>query len=115
MLSLNDAKRVIEMNAADIINLKVTKSGLIETIEIASLCKAFGIGLMIGGMIETRVAMGCSFSLVMGLGGINILDLDTPLLMEEDPFESGGYRYDGPFLVPWFEPGLGLHWKKRTD
>ncbi len=114
VLSLTDAKRVIEMNAADIINLKITKSGLIETIEIASLCKAFGVGLMIGGMIETRVAMGCSFSLVMGLGGISILDLDTPLLMAEDPFESGGYRYDGPFLIPWSEPGLGLRLKETT-
>ena len=115
VLSLNDAKRVIEMGAADIINLKITKSGLIETIEIASLCKAFGVGLMIGGMIETRVAMGCSFSLVLGLGGISTLDLDTPLLMAEDPFGSGGYQYDGPFLIPWFEPGLGLEWKASAS
>ncbi|AWT59781.1 MAG: Aromatic dipeptide epimerase [Candidatus Moanabacter tarae] len=114
VLSLTDAKKIIEMNAADIINLKITKSGLIETIEIASLCKAFGIGLMIGGMIETRIAMGCSFSLVLGLGGISILDLDTPLLMAEDPFASGGYCYDGPFLMPWSEPGLGLRWKETV-
>ncbi len=111
VFSLKDAMRVIELGAADVVNLKITKSGLIETIDIASLCKTHGIGLMIGGMIETRVAMGCSFSLVLGLGGIDILDLDTPLLMEEDPFNSGGYQYDGPFLIPWHEPGLGLKWK----
>ncbi len=110
--SLEDALRVIEQGAADIINLKITKSGLFETIDIATLCKAHGIGLMIGGMIETRVAMGCSFSLVLGLGGISILDLDTPLLLAEDPFDSRGYQYTGPILSPWYEPGLGLH--KRT-
>ena len=69
---------------------------------------------MIGGMIETRVAMGCSFSLVLGLGGISILDLDTPLLLAEDPFDSGGYQYTGPILSPWYEPGLGLRLQKRT-
>ncbi len=100
VFSLEDALRVIQKGAADIINLKVTKSGLFETIDIATLCKAHGIGLMIGGMIETRVAMGCSFSLVLGLGGISILDLDTPLLMAEDPFDSGGYQYTGPILSP---------------
>ena len=110
--TLKDALRVIEQGAADIINLKITKSGLFETIDIATLCKAHGIGLMIGGMIETRVAMGCSFSLVLGLGGISILDLDTPLLLAEDPFDSGGYQYTGPILSPWYEPGLGL--QKRT-
>ena len=114
VFSLEDALRVIQKGAADIINLKVTKSGLFETIDIATLCKAHGIGLMIGGMIETRVAMGCSFSLVLGLGGISILDLDTPLLMAEDPFDSGGYQYTGPILSPWYEPGLGIVLQKRT-
>lgn len=112
VVSLEDALRIIEQGAADIVNLKITKSGLFETIDIATLCKAHGIDLMIGGMIETRVAMGCSFSLVLGLGGISILDLDTPLLLAEDPFDEGGYQYTGPVLSPWYEPGLGL--QKRT-
>jgi hypothetical protein len=59
-------------------------------------------------MVETRIAMGCSFSLVLGLGGFDVLDLDTPLLLAEDPVE-GGYRYRGPSLLPWDGPGLDLH------
>jgi hypothetical protein len=58
-------------------------------------------------MVESRIAMGCSFSLVLGLGGFEILDLDTPLLLASDPV-SGGYRYDGPRLVPWKAAGLGM-------
>ena len=58
-------------------------------------------------MIETRVAMGCSFSLVLGLGGFNVLDLDTPLLLANDPV-TGGYRYEGSYLQPWSGSGLDM-------
>ena len=79
--TLEDAKAVVQHQAADFINIKITKSGLVEAREIAAFAQASGLRLMIGGMVETRVAMGCSFSLVLGLGGFEFLDLDTPLLM----------------------------------
>ncbi len=53
------------------------------------------------------MAMGCSFSLVLGMKGFEVLDLDTPLLLATDPVE-GGYRYDGPRLLPWQTDGLGM-------
>ncbi|WP_454064948.1 mandelate racemase/muconate lactonizing enzyme family protein [Candidatus Nitrospira salsa] len=108
VFTIEDARRIIKERAADLINLKITKSGLLPTVEIVSLCRANNVPLMIGGMIETRIAMGCSFSLVLGLGGITILDLDTPLLMADDPLQPGGYSYKGSRLLPWHSAGLGL-------
>jgi L-alanine-DL-glutamate epimerase-like enolase superfamily enzyme len=105
--SLADAHEVVARGAADYINIKIMKTGVAEAVEIASYTKAAGLKLMIGGMVETRIAMGCSFSLVLGLGGFDILDLDTPLLLANDPV-SGGYRYDDPRLHPWSEPGLDM-------
>ena len=105
--SLADAHEVVARGAADYINIKIMKTGVAEATEIASFTKASGLKLMIGGMLETRIAMGCSFSLVLGLGGFDVLDLDTPLLLANDPV-SGGYRYDGPRLHPWSEPGLDM-------
>ena len=58
---------------------------------------------MVGGMVETRIAMGCSFSLVLGQGGFDVLDLDTPLLLSSDPV-LGGYGYSGPYSTPGMEP-----------
>ncbi len=110
--TLADARRVVDAGAADVVNLKIMKSGLAQTIEIARAVRAAGLGLMIGGMMETRLTMGVSFSLVLGLGGIDHLDLDTPLLMSEDPW-TGGYSYDGPRLVPSDQPGLGMQPKPR--
>lgn len=105
--SLSDARTVIEKQAADYVNIKIMKTGVIEALEVASFVRAAGLRLMVGGMIETRIAMGCSLSLVLGLGGFDVLDLDTPLLLAKDPVR-GGYRYRGPRLQPWEGPGLDM-------
>ena len=100
-----DAQCVIQNKAADYINLKITKSGVLETLGIFTLTRTAGLKLMIGGMVETRIAMGCSFSIVLGMGEIDYLDLDTPLLMNHDPVK-GGFAYCGPRLQPWNGAGL---------
>lgn len=106
--SLTDAQEVVAQDAADYINIKIMKTGVTEAVEIASFTKASDLKLMIGGMLETRIAMGCSFSLVLGLGGFDVLDLDTPLLLAGDPV-TGGYRYEGSRLQPWSGPGLDMN------
>ncbi len=105
--SLEDAKRLARAQAVDFLNIKITKSGVLAALEIAAFARAAGLRLMIGGMVETRVAMGCAFALVLGVGGFDLLDLDTPLLLAADPVK-GGYRYAGPLLQPWNGPGLDL-------
>jgi L-alanine-DL-glutamate epimerase-like enolase superfamily enzyme len=112
--SLADAKEVVARGAADYVNIKIMKTGVTEALEIASFAKASGLKLMIGGMLETRIAMGCSFSLVLGLGGFDVLDLDTPLLLASDPV-GGGYRYEGSHLQPWSGPGLDMKCEPSSD
>jgi o-succinylbenzoate synthase len=107
VFSLSDARRVIELRAANCINLKIMKTGLAETIAIARFARVSGLSLMIGGMMESRLAMSFSWSLVLATGWIDHLDLDTPLLMAHDPLE-GGYAYNGPRLTLWEEPGVGI-------
>lgn len=105
--SLADAHEVVAKHAADFVNIKIMKTGLFEARDIAAYALASGLRLMVGGMVETRVAMGCSFSLVLGIKGFEILDLDTPLLLADDPVR-GGYRYEEARLIPWDASGLGL-------
>ena len=107
-----DLRKVVEVKAADIINLKIMKMGLLEAWDIAITAHSLGLGLMIGGMVETRLSMGTSLALVAGLGIIENLDLDTPLLMASDPME-GGYRYEGPTIHLSDEPGLGMRPKNN--
>ncbi len=109
-----DAERVVTMKAADVINLKIMKSGVLETLEIIDVAVSAGLDLMIGGMVETRLAMGCSLALAQSFPAIKFLDLDTPLLMSEDPLE-GGYGYDGPRIIGTDDPGLGMRPKRGGD
>ncbi|MGQ0665686.1 MAG: dipeptide epimerase [Nitrospiraceae bacterium] len=112
--SLGDARRVVERAAADYINIKIMKTGVLESAELASFTLRSGLKLMIGGMLESRIAMGCSFSLVLGMKGFDVLDLDTPLLLSNDPVQ-GGYEYRGPQLQPWTSAGLGMSIEPPPD
>ena len=105
--SLDDARQVAHLQAADYINIKIMKTGVVQALRIAAFALSVGLRLMVGGMVETRIAMGCSFSLVLGRGGFDVLDLDTPLLLSSDPV-LGGYRYSGPMLHPWHRAGLDM-------
>ncbi len=89
-----DAIRIVEHRLAQVINIKLAKCGVVQALEIAALARAYHLGLMIGGMVETRLAMGFSAHLAAGLGGFDWIDLDTPLLLTDDPV-SGGYRTEG--------------------
>jgi L-alanine-DL-glutamate epimerase-like enolase superfamily enzyme len=104
-----DARRIVESGAAQVINIKLMKSGVIEALAIAEVAKAGGIALMIGGMVEATLAMSMSACFAAGLGGFAFVDLDTPLFLAEEPF-SGGYARVGERMD--LEPitsGHGVH------
>ncbi len=69
--------------AGSMINIKITKSGVIESLRMITSAKSLGMGLMIGGMLETEIAMGFSLQMAAGLGGFKLIDLDTPFFIEQ--------------------------------
>lgn len=92
--SAADALRVARLGAANVVNIKLMKSGVVEALDIAAVCRAAHIELMVGAMIESRLGIAASAHLVAGLGGFRYVDLDTPMLLAADPFE-GGYDQEG--------------------
>lgn len=107
-----DALRIAGGSLAQVINIKLAKCGVVEALSIAAIARAAGIDLMIGGMVETRLAMGFSAHFAAGLGGFDWIDLDTPLLLAEDPVRGGyaatGARYDLDVAMPGH--GGSLDW-----
>lgn len=83
--------------AADVVNIKLMKSGVAEALEMAAAARTLGLGLMIGGMVETELGMTTSACFAAGLGGFSFVDLDTPLFMASRPL-SGGFEQLGPRL-----------------
>ncbi len=92
-----DVAEASARRAADAVNAKIMKSGVFEVLRIVRRTRQAGLLCMIGGMVETRLAMGTSASIAAGLGGFAYVDLDTPLFLAEDPFE-GGYVQQGERL-----------------
>jgi L-alanine-DL-glutamate epimerase-like enolase superfamily enzyme len=90
----SDARRVADARAATVINIKLMKAGISEALQVAAVARDRGIGLMIGGNIESILAMTASACFAAGLGGFSFADLDTPLFLAENPFQ-GGFMLDG--------------------
>lgn len=90
----DDARRIADAGAADVLNIKLMKSGVAAAREIAEVAHARRLGLMIGGNVESILAMTFSACFAAGIGGFQFADLDTPLFLAENPFK-GGYALDG--------------------
>jgi L-alanine-DL-glutamate epimerase-like enolase superfamily enzyme len=89
--------RVAHEQAAQVVNIKLMKAGVVEALDIAAICRAAQLRLMIGGMVESILAMTMSAHFAAGLGGFSFVDLDTPMFMAENPF-AGGFRQEGARL-----------------
>lgn len=89
-----DARRVVAARSAQVINIKLMKAGLAEAFDIAAVARGAGLDLMIGGNLESILAMTVSACFAVGQGGFRFADLDTPLFLAENPFD-GGYHLDG--------------------
>lgn len=106
-----DAINVIRTGCADVINIKIMKSGIIEALDIAAIARSANVKLMIGSMIETKLGLGCSVHFAAGLGGFDYVDLD-PHVEPEKEFFTGGPKYDAPFYtIPDDLPGIGIRKK----
>ena len=100
--------RLLKMGAVNVVNIKLMKAGIVEALDIAAVCRAWHVGLMIGAMMELRLAIAAAAHLVAGLGGFTFIDLDTPMLLAEDPF-SGGYEQRGcVYDLSGITSGLGI-------
>ncbi|WP_227352740.1 dipeptide epimerase [Haladaptatus salinisoli] len=86
-----DAIRVVREDAADVINVKLGKSGLLAARDIAAVAEAANVELMVGCMLESAVGIHASAHVVAGVGSFSHVDLDGNLLLAEDvvPSERG--------------------------
>lgn len=106
--SADDVRLAKTLGAADFTNVKIMKSGVFEALEIIDATVAADLGKMIGGMVETRLAMGMSAQIAAGLGGFSFIDLDTPLFLAEDPFDGGYAQADEVIDLRALRAGLGV-------
>jgi L-alanine-DL-glutamate epimerase-like enolase superfamily enzyme len=106
--TLDDLVRVVAHRAADGVNLKLAKSGgPLAALAIGRAARLRAMPLMMGGMVETRLGMTAAAHVAAALGGVDFVDLDTALLLADDPYE-GGYEARGPRYALRDAPGLDV-------
>jgi L-alanine-DL-glutamate epimerase-like enolase superfamily enzyme len=92
-----DAERVIASNGCSSVNIKFSKSGgILEAIKINEVCEKI-IFCMMGGMLESRVALTAFAHFATAKDNIKFYDMDTCLLHKTDPV-TGGVKYNGIFV-----------------
>lgn len=104
----HDAKRLIDLAACDLFNIKLGKSsGIFKAQKIVRIAEQAGMKMQVGGFLESRLGFTASAHFALSSPNIIYCDFDTPLMFNEDPV-VGGIRYDqkGVVTVPE-SPGLG--------
>lgn len=94
-----EAIRIVEDGAADIINVKLGKSGLLAAADIVAIARAANLELMLGCMLESAIGIHASAHFVAGTGAFSYVDLDGNRLLAEDviPTDDGPIHHiDGP-------------------
>ncbi|WCL55239.1 dipeptide epimerase [Gimibacter soli] len=100
---------LIQMGAADIINIKLMKTGgLSDAIKIADIAKIYDVKCMIGCMLESSISVTAAAHLAVAKSSvITKVDLDGPALCQFNPV-TGGATFRGPDIELNETPGLGI-------
>ncbi len=105
--SVDDARRVADMGAADIINIKLMKCGGIHPArEIDSIAEDAGLTTMVGCMGEIQLSIAAGLHFALGSRTVRYVDLDSHFSMIEDP--SSGLSFEDGLLGVSGSPGLGI-------
>ena len=100
--------QLLGMRACDLINIKLMKAGgLHNALKIAGLAEAMGVQCMMGCMLESKVGITAAASIAAGKKIVTKSDLDTAMLLAEDPV-VGGVSFDKNQLIIPDAPGLGI-------
>ena len=108
VFSPEDAVRIMQTGAADLVNIKLMKcGGLYNALKIVSAAEVYGVECMIGCMLEAKISVNAAVHLACAKKIITKIDLDGPVLCSEDPI-LGGAVFDEQRITVSDEPGLGI-------
>lgn len=108
VFSPREAIKIINMKAADLINIKLMKcGGIYNALKICSIAEAMEVECMVGCMMESKVGITAAASFSAAKKNVTKYDLDTVLLMAQDPI-VGGAGFCGNSILLSDAAGLGI-------
>ena len=108
VFSIYDAKEIIHMRAADMMNIKLMKTGgIYQALKLAALAQSQDMICMVGSMIETKLGVGAAAHFAASQPNVEYYDFDAPLMLTKDLLR-GGIQYNGAHITFSNTPGLGI-------
>jgi len=109
IFSVKDARRLLEMQAIDYVNIKLAKTaGITQALELADLSKEFGVKCMIGCMLEGPISVAAGVHVASAKADIiTMLDLDAVSLLASHPVETSIVFNESQIILSE-EIGLGV-------
>jgi len=109
VFSAQDAVKIITENAADLINIKLMKTGgIFNGLKICDIAEVYGVECMIGCMLESKISVSAAANLGAAKKIITMVDLDGPALCKIDPI-SGGPIFNGSNIKMSEKSGIGFN------
>ncbi|MDR1532422.1 MAG: dipeptide epimerase [Clostridiales bacterium] len=115
-----DALEILRTRAADLINIKLMKTGGIhQALAVCAMAESYGVACMMGCMLESRLAVSAAAHLAAAKGVITMCDLDGPSLCASDIYEDGtpvgpepssadGPKFKSQDIIMGSSPGIGV-------
>ncbi|MEP6797182.1 MAG: dipeptide epimerase [Lapillicoccus sp.] len=109
LYSLVDLDRILRLEAADIVNVKLAKCGsLTVAAQLLRRASEHGLGTIVGSMMETHIGVGAAASLVAAHPTSLVSDLDAAWWAARSPV-LGGITFDGSTITLPEASGLGIN------
>ncbi|KGE15239.1 mandelate racemase/muconate lactonizing enzyme family protein [Sphingobacterium deserti] len=103
-----DADRLCRNDACDYINIKFSKSaGISEALKIQAVAAEYEVPCMIGGMLESRLALSAKVHFAYAAANVKFYDLDTCMIGHLLDPVVGGVEFQGYHVSVNDEPGIG--------
>lgn len=109
IFSVKDARRLLEMQAIDYVNIKLAKTaGITQALELADLSKEFGVKCMIGCMLEGPISVAAGVHVASAKADvITMLDLDAVSLLASHPVKTSIVFNESQIILSE-DAGLGV-------
>ena len=109
IFSVKDARKLLEMQAIDFVNIKLAKTaGISQALELAELSKAFGVKCMIGCMLEGPISVAAGVHVASAKADIiTMLDLDAVSLLASHPVTTS-IQFEESMITLSEDIGLGV-------
>lgn len=109
VFSAQDAVKIITARGADLINIKLMKTGgIFNALKICDIAEVYGVECMIGCMLESKISVSAAANLGAAKKIITMVDLDGPALCKIDSI-SGGPDFKGNSIKMSEGIGIGFH------